>query len=266
MSKPFIFGFVGGLVLLIVAGVGASRLHQKNVEQEKHRAELAEYQAEIGDATAVQRGVITQEQRIHSGLYAGYLQRNNNKTIGGFIELYKGTGKVFGIDFLVGLGPLLTEPVTPDSFFGELAHVSDAVIRGRVTNKVSQITEDDGFIFTDYDVVVTEVFKDNVAAPLDTGVTITVTRPGGKVLLDGVIVKARDHCFAPLPMNNHEVVLFLQSVKETGAYKPTRYSGSFELDGLTLRPLTENEFPPGVLRGADSFLQTARAVSNESSK
>lgn len=57
-----------------------------------------------------------------------------------------------------------------------------------------------------------------MASPLGEGTTIRVTYPGGKVLLDGVIVKGRDHYFAPLPMNNHEVVLFLQAVKETGAY------------------------------------------------
>jgi hypothetical protein len=149
------------------------------------------------------------------------------------------------------------EAEKPERFFGELARSSDAIVRGRVTNKVSQLTEDDGFVFTDYDVAITEVLKDNVTAPL--GAAITVTYPGGKVLLDGIIVKCRDHYFEPLRLNR-EVVLFLQSVKETGAYKPTGYSGSFELDGVTLRALTEKELPPGVLRG-ESFLQTVRAVS-----
>jgi hypothetical protein len=146
----------------------------------------------------------------------------------------------------------------PDQYLGELARSSDAIVRGRVTNKVSQLTQDDAFIFTDYDVVITEVLKDNAAAHL--GAAITVTYPGGKVLLDGVIVKCRDHYFEPLPLNR-EVVLFLQSVKETGAYKPTRYFGSFELDRVTLRALTEKELPPGVLPGGESFLQTVRAVS-----
>ena len=60
---------------------------------------------------------------------------------------------------------------------------------------------------------------------------------------------------------NSEVLLLLQSVKETGAYKPTSYSGSFELeeDGVTPRALTERELPPGVLR-SESFLQAIRAA------
>src|SRR6185503_13202698 len=45
--------------------------------------------------------------------------------------------------------------------------------------------------------------------------------------------------------------------------KATRNSGSFELDGSTLRPLTNVGFPPGVLRDVDSFMRTSRAVSKE---
>lgn len=253
MSKSFLFGLVMGLALLLGVGVGASRLHQKDSEQAKHRAELAKYQAEVRDATPVQLGVLTQRQRIHSNLFNYY---RKEKPITEFIELAKASGGIVEVDSLAAWSPVLTDPESPEKYFGELARQSDAVIRGRVTNKVSQITEDEGFIFTDYDVAVTEVLKDNVAAPVETGATITVTRPGGKVLLDGVILKARDDCFEPLPANNREVVLFLQFVKESGTYKATRNSGSFELDGSTLRPLTNVGFPPGVLRDADSFIQT----------
>ncbi|MFY9555615.1 MAG: hypothetical protein WAV47_12955, partial [Blastocatellia bacterium] len=60
---------------------------------------------------------------------------------------------------------------------------------------------------------------------------------------------------------SREVVLFLQSVKESGSYKPTGYSGCFELDGVTFRALTGAELPPGVLHSPESFLQTVRTVS-----
>lgn len=258
MSKAFIFGLVIGLALLLVVGVGASRLRQKNTHQEKERAEQAEYNRELAEATPVEVGVLSASQRIHSSLYTAYKERNNNTTIGQLLDAARRTGKIVKLDFLVGLGPLM-EADKPERFFGEVARSSDAIVRGRVTKKVSQITQDDAFIFTDYDVVITEVLKDNATAPI--GAAITVTYPGGKVLLDGIIVKVRDHYFEPLPMNR-EVVLFLQSVTETGAYKPTAYSGSFELDGVKLRALTEQELPPGVLR-AESFLQTLRAVSNQ---
>ena len=256
MSKAFISGLVVGLALLAVVGVGASKLRQRNAEHERQRAELTEYQSELADAMPAEAGVLSASQRIHSSLYTDYKKRNRNFTIGEFLDSARSSTKIVKFDFLVGLGPLM-EAEKPERFFGELARSSDAIVRGRVANKVSQLTEDDGFVFTDYDVAITEVLKDNVTAPL--GASITVTYPGGKVLLDGIIVKCRDHYFEPLPLNR-EVVLFLQSVKETGAYKPTRYFGSFELDGAIFRALSEQELPPGVLRG-ESFLQTVRAVS-----
>lgn len=257
MSKAFISGLAIGLALLIVVGVGASKLRQKNAGQEKDRAERVEYQAELADATPVEVGVLSARQRIHSDLYTEYKRQNDSKSMGEFFDSAKSSTKIIKIDFLVGLSPFM-EADTPEGFFGELAGSSDAIIRGRVTKKVSQLTQDNTFVFTDYDIVITEVLKDNAAAPL--GASITVTYPGGKVLLDGVIVKARDHYFEPLPLNR-EVVLFLQLVKETGSYKPTGYSGCFELDGVRLKALTGKELPPGVLRGGESFLQTVRAVS-----
>jgi len=261
MSKPFLIGFVVGLALLLVAGVGASRLHQKDAEQAKLQSELAEYRAELVDATPVQLGVLADRQRIHSKLYANYLELTKNFTVSRSVG--RAESKVVGIDVHVGLGPALTEPETPESYFGELARQSDVVIRGRVATKASQITEDDGFIFTDYGILVTEVLKNSNKTRLDSGMTLTVTCPGGKVSVGGIIVKAIDHSFALLPQNSHDLVLFLKYVPETGAFRPTGPAGSFELDGSILRPLTGVGFPPGVLRDADSFLQAARAVSDK---
>jgi hypothetical protein len=253
MSKAFVFGFVAGLSLLIVAGVGGSLIQQRDAEEKL-------YQAELVDATPLQIGALTEKQRIHSRLYTHYRERRGDQTISGLITSDK--GKDLGIVFNMPLTELLTEPETPESYFGKLADESDAVIRGRATNKVSHITEDDAFVFTDYDVVVTQVLKNNTASSANIGEAITVTHPGGKVVVNGVIVKVEDEAFAPLPVNN-DVVLFLTFIPETGAYRLTRHSGSFELDGRTLRPLTGAQFPPGVIRDADSFLRTVQAVSNQ---
>jgi hypothetical protein len=262
MSKSFVLGFIVGAALLIVAGVGASRLQRRDAKQIDAGAEERSYQAEIVDATPVEFGVLTAKQRIHSSLYAGLREMRGGKAISGLVAEAKGKSKIVGTGFFVGTGPKL-EPELPEVYFGKLAGESDAVISGKVMKKASQITEDDGFIFTDYEVVITKVFKNNAASPLNANATITVTRPGGKVLLDGVVVKARDDAYAPLPLNNHDVILFLKFIPETVAYKATRDTGSFELDGPTLRPLTGSDFPPGVLSGKDAFLQTIQTVSSK---
>jgi hypothetical protein len=260
MSKPFVSGFIVGAALLIVAGVGASRLQRRDATRMDADAEEKEYQAEIVDATPVQFGALSEKQRVHSKLYSHYRERRGGKTISGLVAQAKGKSRIVSTIAFVGMQEVLTEPETPENYFGALVDISDAVVHGRVTKKAAQITEDDSFVFTDYDVIVTEVFKNNATAPINKNMTITITRPGGKVLLDGIIIKALDRGFEPLPINN-DVILFLRYIPETGAYKATRDTGSFELDGSILRPLTKSSFPPGVLRSKDSFLKTVRNIS-----
>jgi hypothetical protein len=263
MSKSFVLGFIVGVALLIVAGVGASRLQRRDAARIDAEELERKYQAELVEATPVELGALSEGQRIHSKLYTPYKQIKGNETISSLVAQAKGKSKIVETGVYPRLMPEITQPETPDNYFGNLAGESDAVIRGRVTKKTSQVTEDDSFIFTDYDVLIIEVFKNHASFPLTTGGSLTVTLPGGKVLLDGVIVKARDDAFAPLPLKNHEVILFLRFIPETSSYKVTRDTGSFELDGSTLRPLTGHSFPPGVLESQNAFLRTLRAVSNK---
>jgi hypothetical protein len=264
MSKPFVFGFVAGLALLIVAGVGASRLQQKDAEQDKRRAEVAEYQPEIGDATPVRLGLLTPKQRFHSKLHNGSVGDVTGKTISQLIAAYRGQRVVLGryIDGRMWLPS--GEPEPPEDYFGRFAQESDAIIRGRAITKISQITEDDSFLFTDYDVVVLDVFKNNAATPLDSGTSITVTCAGGKIVVDDVVMKAGGNGEASLPVNAQDVLLFLKFIRETGSYRLTRYNGGFELNGRSVRPLA-GIFPitPDVFNNERSFLKTIRAVSNK---
>src|SRR5262249_19471219 len=161
---------------------------------------------------------------------------------------------------LPGLGPAVLQPETPETYFGNLANSSEAVILGTVKRRASQVTEDRAFLFTDYAVSVTQVFKNNPSAPIGVGADITVTRPGGKVLLQGVVVHAIDHNVRPLSVNTR-VVLFLALVPETGAYQAAKAYASFELDGSSVRALTEDRLPPGVLGETDALLQTLASIS-----
>jgi hypothetical protein len=257
MSKAFILGFIVGVALLIIGVSAGPRIQQKNLEETKAQRELDLYQKEVVDATPTQLGVLTERQRNHSKLYSFYSGRSRKK----ISELIAHPeGRVLGIDFGIGLGPKLAQSETPEEYFGKLANVSNAIIRGRVIQKASQITEDDTFIFTDYDVEVIEILKDNAASPLAVGGNITFTHPGGKIVVNGIVVQVKDDHFLPLPIDNKDVVLFLKYVPETGAYQPTRDNGSFQLDGENLRPLTKAQFPPGVLRKSNLFLQTVRTI------
>src|SRR5215813_5480952 len=106
MSKPFILGFILGTVLLIVTGVGASRLQDKNAKLGE--AEEKQFQAKLTDATPIQLGVLTEKQKLHSKLFAGYQQRRGDATVSELVARAKGKGKFLQIIALVGLEPLLT--------------------------------------------------------------------------------------------------------------------------------------------------------------
>ncbi|HKP12753.1 MAG TPA: hypothetical protein VJZ91_11600 [Blastocatellia bacterium] len=262
MSKSFIWGFLVGVALLIVAGVGASKLQDKNVALNARLKEADErqYQIEITDATPLQSGLLSERQRIHSRVFAYYKQMREGlpdyQRISDFFA--KPKGKVMGTVITVGLSPA-PDPQTPEEFLRELGDKSDAVIKGAVVKKVSQITEDDSFIFTDYDVVVTEVFKDNPTSPIEVGRPILVTRPGGKIAASGFVVKADDEKFLPLPMNG-EVLLFLKFIPESGAYKSTEARGGFELNGSLIRPLTGIHLPFEVTQDGSTFVQATRTA------
>lgn len=262
MSKSFVWGFIAGVALLIVASVGASRLQDKNAVVQEKNERL--YQAEIVDATPVQPGALTAKQRFHSRLFSGAGMHVGGKTISEWMASYKGQRVFLGTDIL-GRRFLASDQLeTPEDFFGRLAQESDAVIRGRITGKISQITEDDSFLFTDYDVVVSEIFQNNLTAPIDRGTTITFTSLGGKIVLDDVIMKAGGTGQVLYPISNQDILLFLKFIPETGSYKLTRDTGSFELNGASVRPFAGLfPLPPGVFKNEASFLKVISAVSNK---
>jgi hypothetical protein len=153
------------------------------------------------------------------------------------------------------------QPDVPEEYFARFVQESDAIVRGRAIHKTSQITEDDAFLFTDYEVVVSEIFKNNAAAPIDIGRTITVTYVGGKIVVDNVIIKAGGNAVALLPVNAQDVLLFLKVVPLTEGYQLAN-NGAFELSGISARPLGGHfHFDPVFFEDEGFFLKTIKEVS-----
>jgi len=249
MSKRFLIGFIVGLALMVVVGVGASQQKQKSVEE-------AEFQAELEGATPVQVGVLTERQRMHSKLFTDFRQGEN---ISDLVARYGGQRIVFRISIDVNTPRLSPESEPLENFLRKLEQQSDAVIVGSVTDKVSQITEDGRFIFTDYDVTVKEVLKGEASLELSAGTIINVTCPGGKVLVGKAIVKTSGNSMASLPLNNSEVLLFVKALLQKGDFRLARYDASFELGDASVTALA------GVLPGTypidkPSFLKMVRAT------
>ena len=252
MWKGLGIGLVVGLASLGLIG-GASQQNSKDLQR---------FQAEIGDATPIKIGVLTRKQRSHSKLYNGYGKHLPGESISDLIVAYRGKKIVLETNVYGRMFWPSEQPDIPEDYFAQLAQESDAVVRGRAVRKTSQITEDDSFLFTDYDLVVLEVFKNNATAPIDIGGAITVTCLGGKIIADDVILKAGGNGVALLPVNAQDVLLFLKHIPETQAYMLARYDGGFELTGISARPFAGLfHFDSDFFKDENSFLKTIKEVS-----
>jgi hypothetical protein len=254
MTKAFTLGFVVGIALLFVSGVAGVQKDSNKTYQEEDKL----YQKEIGDATPILLQVMTEKQRFHSKLHNGASSYVDNKTISEMIAEYRGKKTVLG-RFVNGRRFIPENPETAKEFFTRLAEESDVVLRGKAIKKISQITDDEAFLFTDYDVTVTEVLKNSTSTSISPETSITVTCLGGKIVVDHVILVAGGNGFPTLPIDSYEVLLFLKLIPETGSYELTHYNGSFELDGTLVRPLA-GQLPVEFNKDQHSFLKVVRAA------
>src|SRR5215475_6770165 len=176
------------------------------------------------EAPTLQTGVLTKKQKHHSKLYKEY--RRDKK----IPEQAAETNFDFGMTWGPGL-PGGVPGVTPPTFSERITKLScdsDAIVMGEVTSKSSQLTEDQDFIFTDYELKVEEVIKNNASYQITPKAEITVTGPGGKIQLNNRIVEAIDLSFPPLIVGER-YLLFLKSTSVAGGYKAVNKESRFHL-------------------------------------
>ncbi len=191
----------------------------------------AHQEKEVG--MPVQEGVMTEQQRKHSKLYKEYSMGQRR------IPDELGSGQP-GILIKVH-SPLAFSDKIPSSFesiLQKLACDADAVVIGVAKNKASQLTENRDFLFTDYEISIQEVLKDNPAQHAVTDGELTVTRPGGAIQLNGKTVEAIDASFQPLKVGKR-YLLFLRFIPTTGTYKAVNSLSSYQLDDRKVSRLTE---------------------------
>lgn len=98
-----------------------------------------------------------------------------------------------------------------DMFQGR-ACTSNAVVMGVVTGAESFPTEDGSLLFTDYVITVTDVLRASQKnVRISNGQTITVTRIGGSMDVEGVLVRANVAGYEPLTVQE-SYLFFLQDV------------------------------------------------------
>lgn len=224
--KPNAIVVLSMLVLVIVVGTAITIYSQM---QNGNTSSTNKWQ-DTEPATIIEDKPKTKREKEHGKLFKGY----GDKKI-------KELGGKPSDDMLVKVGAGLYNilpdepPFNPQLFLAEIGCDADAVIVGTPEAKISQITEDEKFIFTDYGVNVDNVLKDNQASFVQTNGNIVITRTGGKIKYKERRITAVDEGFKPFRINS-QYLLFLKYLPATKSYQAFR-NGSFRLQDNNVEQL-----------------------------
>jgi hypothetical protein len=185
-------------------------------------------------ATPVIQDVLTPQQKEHSKLYEPFEGRYKIRDY-----LLEKPGDF--ISFRTACPFFSLEPL-PD-VVTELAEKADAVVIVSFASKSSQITASGKYVFTDYELRVEEVLKDDRIGAMKPASTITVTRPGGKVLFYGQTVSFTDLGFKPF-LPGRRYLLFLSYLPSTHAYRAVNHESSFDITDTRVETLNEGMTRP----------------------
>jgi hypothetical protein len=198
------------------------------------------------------------KQREHKKLYKNYKSEKKLSTLAveamSDFKIIEGVPqKVFRPD---------SPRITSQEFLSRLLCNSDAVVVGTIKDKISALTEEDNFIFTDYELLVEDILKNNVVDLIQPDIQITITRPGGTIRLHGQNVTALDEAF-PLLQTGSRYLLFLQFIPATGAYKTATGTESYLIRNKRLIKLTAESRPPDLEAGNDAgtFVDSIRQAA-----
>lgn len=207
---------------------------------------------EEGEATPLRQ--MSELQQEHSSIYASYKGIGRKLT-----DLVRERGE----DVTIGVDPPL-QMTQPDGENGPdgnaleiLARSVDAIVVASVKDKTSLFNEGERFIFTEHQVRVEEVIKNNSLAPINPDSDITITRAGGKIRVDGRTVTAIESPVRPIRVGR-TYVLFLKLIGATGGYQSI---SPFEITGNKIVAL--NTLLPGFQgeRDAAAVIETIRKTA-----
>src|ERR1043165_1712724 len=138
--------------ILTAATVAAAAITLKNQNSNTER------RVEREEPTLIQVGQATPRQREHGKLFRhpGPKLTEIAAKRSGDIEVQAGEDLIIQIPDASSKRPLFQSAVCN----------ADAVVIGTLINKASQLTDEGTFVFTDHDLRIEEVIKNNVAAPI----------------------------------------------------------------------------------------------------
>jgi hypothetical protein len=211
------------------------------------------------EATLVQTGQVTEKGREYSKLYKKKYSYRNGYKLSELSAAAKREGN--GQEIGVAIGEPLIPTVgtsfpakgndTSKQFLGKISCKADAVVLGTVVSKTAHLTEDETFVYTEYEFLIKEVLKNNPASVINDNSRIQFTRPGGLIKLDNQLIRVEDRSYAPL-QNKKDYLLFLKFIPKANGYMVSDVNGDFVLENKSFKQLRKTIFSEELENISDS--------------
>lgn len=111
---------------------------------------------------------------------------------------------------------------------------SDVIAIGEVTDARAQISNDKTNIFSEFTILIKDVFKNTASAALTPDCVVTVERYGGRVRLPSGKIIVRGYLHQSMPQTGRRYIFFLKSNEEVQTYSILT---GYELRGGQVIPL-----------------------------
>ena len=254
--------YQGLVLILMLTLVGlAFTFGTSEMAPQQNRLERS-IKEKAGKATSIQEGVMTEKQRQHSRIFKRFEIVTGGKKLR---EITTKSGDVYVVR-MVGDVKIL-RPTSLNEYLSNLTCRASAVVMGTVISKTSQLIDEGTFTFTDYELNVTEILKNNPTAPIEPNGRLTYTSPGGAVELNGRTIGAVDYHSEPLQVGE-QYLLYVNFIPDTGSYKG--FSDAVNGDTFALRDgvitqLSKKALPLGTKRTTEAtgFMAAVRATANQ---
>ncbi len=158
-------------------------------------------------------------------------------------------------------------PIELPTYIRNLSCKADAIVYGVVKRHASQLDESGSFLFTDYEVALSEVLKSDDPS-LREGEEITVVRGGGAVIFNNRLVRAIDPNQGRVKAGEY-YLFYLKRVGTHRGYRPVGkddFEDTFRLAKDTVSQISRKQWPLGRSKTVDAafFLNEARAAASSS--
>lgn len=203
--------------------------------------------------TIIQPGVMTAKQLKHSKLYEeeslllqpSLLNKTENTV---YVTIFS--------------GPILTENNLKNKteILQKVSCKSDVIVSGKIKNKSSQITENQSFVFTDYEVEIKDVIKNYSALDLANTKNLNLTAKGGAVKSGDRVFKVIVERSVPLLVNN-DYIFFLNYLPDSQSFRLTNEQSLFQIFPDANNVVFEQQEGKSLSEDLETFLKSLRQTT-----